>query len=94
MRDWIGTGVSLLGFVVVVAALVRSLRARRRREPAGAVRRSLLELCAGLIITEAGQLIRASGWVWAIPHLIAVGLVTAGAVFLYREGRRAGHAGE
>jgi len=98
MRDWIGTGISLLGLLIVVVALVRTMRARARRSPdvsgQSAVplrpdkRRALFELCGGLLVVEVGQLVRAHGWIWAVLHLIAIGFIAATALMMYRDRRR------
>jgi hypothetical protein len=127
MRDWIGTGVSLLGLALVVIAFIRIVRARayrrsqltrpdpdrrpavpsRLRDRLGSretdfaeapqtprdmtARHLLLHLCGGLVIVEAGQLIRAQGWLWAVMPMIVIGLIGAGSLLLYRDLRNARH---
>jgi hypothetical protein len=94
MRDWIGTGVSLLGFVIVVIGFVPLVRARRSSKPAGRspkARRALAWFIAGLLVMESGQLIRAHGWLGAILHVIVIVLLVTGSLLLRRD-RRTGPA--
>lgn len=100
VRDWIGTGISLLGFVVLAVAFVRALRARSsstsgpgtaRTKPV--LRHPIFEFCCGLIVLEAGQLVRAHGWFWAVLHTIVIALVVAGALLIRRDLRDARRQG-
>ena len=95
MRDWIGTGVSLLGFVVVVVAVVNIVRLKAYRPSEHVVARGmaaprgLLGLSAGLLTVECGQLIRTHDRLWALLHAVIIGVVAVGMVLLHRDVRRA-----
>lgn len=88
MRDWIGTGVSLLGLIVLVTGLLQLVRMRRAHAPRPRPGNAAYAGPVGMVLVALGQLIVDRPWPTKVPHVVVVALAVTAMVLQYRRTRR------